>query len=164
MNQHVRSRPAVAGPAIARRVAVLIAVALLGAGCAAATPSQPSAASGLPVASLGPAPSGARPASTAKLTVVSPAPNEVIQGSTVHIQIEVTGATIVIPTSNDIRPDQGHIHLYIDNNLVSMNYGTAQDIPAVPGTHVLRAEFVAADHFPFDPRDVTPDIVFTVKP
>jgi len=28
----------------------------------------------------------------------------------------------------------------------------------------MRAEFVAADHVPFNPRVVTPDVVFTVAP
>ena len=35
---------------------------------------------------------------------------------------------------------------------------------AAPGTHILHAEFVASDHYPFDPRVVTPDVVFTVQP
>jgi hypothetical protein len=72
--------------------------------------------------------------------------------------------TTVAATTTDIRPDQGHIHLYVDNNLVSMNYGTTQDLQVAPGTHILRAEFVASDHAPFDPRVVTPDVVFTVRP
>ena len=45
-----------------------------------------------------------------------------------------------------------------------MNYGTTQDLDVAPGTHILHAEFVASDHYPFDPRVVTPDIVFTVQP
>jgi hypothetical protein len=95
---------------------------------------------------------------------VSPTANQVVTGTSLHVVVGLTGATIVTATSTDIRPDQGHIHLYIDNNLVSMNYGTTQDVPAVPGTHVLRAEFVASDHFPFNPRVVTPDVIFTVQP
>jgi hypothetical protein len=55
--------------------------------------------------------------------------------------------TIVVATTTDIRPDQGHIDLSVDNHLVSMNYG-----------------FVASDHVPFDPRVVTPDVVSTVQP
>ncbi len=139
---------------------VLLLVALVG-GCSSASTPAPSVA---PSASGAITTSAPRPASTAKIAIVSPTANQVFTGSSVRIVISLSGATIVTATSMDIRPDQGHIHLYVDNNLVSMNYGTSQDLPAVPGTHVLRAEFVASDHAPFDPRDVTPDVVFTVKP
>ncbi|HYM84859.1 MAG TPA: hypothetical protein VEY67_11985 [Candidatus Dormibacteraeota bacterium] len=150
------------------RLAAALALALAIAGCAGGSSSptaSPDAGSVASSSSPSAPPSSApRPASTAKLAIVSPAQNAVVTGGTVHVVISLTGATIVTQTSTDIRPDQGHIHLYVDNNLVSMNYGTTQDLQAVPGAHVLRAEFVASDHAPFDPRDVTPDVVFTVKP
>ena len=44
-----------------------------------------------------------------------------------------------------------------------MNYGLEQDIPVLKGTLVLRAEFVAADHAPFNPRVQSGETVFTVK-
>ena len=95
---------------------------------------------------------------------MSPTDGQSVKGPTVHIVINLAGATIVSATTTDIRPDTGHIHLYIDNNLVSMNYGSTIDQAVPVGTHVLRAEFVAADHVPFNPRVVTPDVVFTVTP
>jgi hypothetical protein len=78
------------------------------------------------------------------------------------VVLRLTGATIVAEATTAIRPDEGHVHLYLDNQLVSMNYGLEQDVPVTPGTHVLRAEFVAADHAPFSPRVISADIVFTV--
>jgi len=66
-------------------------------------------------------------------------------------------------TTTNVRPDQGHVHLYVDNNLVSMNYGLEQDIAVHPGTYVVKAEFVAADHVPFSPRVWSPEVFFTVK-
>ena len=74
-----------------------------------------------------------------------------------------SGATIVTQTSTNIRPDEGHIHLLVDNVVVSMNYGLEQDIPVHPGTYVLKAEFVAADHAPFSPRVFSSEVFFTVK-
>ena len=62
-----------------------------------------------------------------------------------------------------LRPDQGHVHLYVNNVLVSMNYGLVQDLPVHKGTYVLKAEFVASDHAPFNPRVESPAVVFTVK-
>jgi hypothetical protein len=146
----------------------IAALALAGCGSASAPGPASPAASGAS-GSASPAASGSttnekRPSSTAQLSIISPTPNESVSGPTVHIVISLTGAKIVAATTTNVRPDEGHIHLYVDNNLVSMNYATTADLPAVPGTHVLRAEFVASDHVPFNPRVVTSNVIFTVKP
>ncbi len=44
-----------------------------------------------------------------------------------------------------------------------MNYGLEQDLPVTTGTWVLKAEFVAADHAPFNPRVWSTEVFFTVK-
>jgi hypothetical protein len=116
------------------------------------------ATSGVP-SSLGP-----RPSSPAQVEIVNPVPSTTVTGTTVHVVLKLTGATIVSQTTTAIRPDQGHVHLYVDNRLVSMNYGLEQDITVPVGTHVLKAEFVAADHAPFDPRVWSPETIFTVHP
>ena len=44
--------------------------------------------------------------------------------------------------------------MYLDNQIAAMNFslnGTVGNVK--PGLHVLRVEFVASDHLPFDPRD-----------
>jgi hypothetical protein len=71
---------------------------------------------------------------------------------TLHVLIQLTGGTIVPQTSTDLSPDKGHIHLSLDGKVVTMSYGVEQDVPVTPGTHLLTAEFVATDHFPFNPR------------
>ena len=105
----------------------------------------------------------ARPSTTATVSIVSPTQNQVITGRTLHVVVSLTGATIVDDTNEDLRPDQGHVHLYVDNTLVYMQYGLTKDIPVNPGTYVLKAEFVANDHAPFNPRDWSTQIFFTVK-
>jgi hypothetical protein len=87
----------------------------------------------------------------------------VVTGSSVHIVISLQHAQIVPATTTNIRPDQGHVHLYVDNVLVSMNYGLEQDLPVHPGTYLLKAEFVASDHAPFDPRVWSTEVLFTVQ-
>lgn len=104
-----------------------------------------------------------RPSTTAKVSIVSPTPDEVVNGSTLHVVVSLTGATIVPDTNEDIRPDQGHVHLYLDNTLVYMQYSLTKDLPITPGTHVLKAEFVANDHAPFNPRDWSTQVFFTSK-
>jgi hypothetical protein len=135
-------------------VAGLVTLGLLAAACGGspAAPTSPSDAA------------SARPSSTAEISFVAPKAGEVVNGRDVPVKIELTGAKIVQQTSTNIRPDEGHIHLYLDDELVSMNYGLTATLHDVsPGTHLLRAEFVAADHVPFDPRDFT-QVAFEVQP
>jgi hypothetical protein len=122
------------------------------------------AACGGPVASSSAAPTlGPRPSSLATVEIVEPVQGATIVGAEAHIVLRLTGARIVSQTTTSIRPDEGHLHLYVNNQLVSMNYGLEQDIPVQPGTLVLRAEFVAADHAPFSPRVWSSEVVFTVQ-
>jgi hypothetical protein len=99
-------------------------------------------------------PGAARPASTAHLTIVKPTDGEHVSGSQVEVVMRLTGATIVQTTSTKLTPDTGHIHLSVDGRLVSMTYGVLQPIDLsklAPGKHTLTAQFVAADHGPFNP-------------
>jgi hypothetical protein len=135
------------------RASIAAALALALAACA---PGQ-SQSTGVP-SSLGP-----RPSSPAHVAIVQPTRNSTLTGTTVHVVLKLTGATIVSQTTTAIRPDEGHLHLYVDNLLVSMNYGLEQDITVPAGTHVLKAEFVASDHAPFDPRVWSSETIFTVR-
>ena len=142
----------------------LLVLAVLVAACGnagsgvPATPGPTTSAASSAGASLGP-----RPSSPATVAIVQPAGGAQITCTTVHVVLSLTGATIVSQTTTNIRPDPGHVHLYVDNVLVSMNYGLEQDVPVHPGTYVLKAEFVAADHAPFSPRVWSPEGFFTVK-
>ena len=106
---------------------------------------------------------GSRPSSPAVVRIVEPKTGATVTGSTLHVVLSLENAVIVKQTSTNIRPDQGHVHLYVDNVLVSMNYGLEQDLPVHKGTYVLKAEFVASDHAPFNPRVYSPTVVFSVK-
>jgi len=141
------------------RSTIAVAIALIVAGCSGPSASAPSTSGG-PSA---PAASGNRPSSPAVVAIVQPSSGQSVTGTSVHVVLTLTGAQIVSATTTNIRPDQGHVHLYVDNVLVSMNYGLEQDLPVHPGTYVLKAEFVAADHAPFNPRVWSPEVIFTVK-
>lgn len=105
----------------------------------------------------------ARPSSTAELSVVSPENGEVVHGSTVELRVDLQGAKIVPQTTTDIAPDEGHLHVLLDDELISMTGKTEQRIPDVAeGAHRLTIEFVASDHAPFDPR-VVAVVAFEVK-
>ena len=105
---------------------------------------------------------GARPASTAHIEIVSPKPGEVIKGDTVTVQVELTGAKLVKRASTDIKPDEGHLHIALDGQTISLLAGLQETIDVDPGTHLLEVEFAASDHGPFDPRVIT-SVTFTVR-
>jgi hypothetical protein len=144
-------------PARLARPLAAVLVALLVSSCAQ---SSSSSAAYAPYASYF---ASGRRSTTAVVRIVSPTPDEVITGSTVHVVVSVTGATIVDDTNEEIRPDQGHVHVYLDNTLWYMQYSLTKDIPVNPGTYVIKAEFVANDHAPFNPRDWSTQVFFTVK-
>ncbi len=92
----------------------------------------------------------------------APTNGEVVHGTTVKVRLKLTGARIVIPTSTHIVPTQGHVHLLLDGQIVSMNYSLENTLGGLkPGQHLLRAEFVASDHLPWDPR-IFDAVVFEV--
>ena len=102
---------------------------------------------------------------SAKVTILSPVNGVVVHGSSVDVRIGLEGAVVTKAYSTNVSPREGHIHLYLDNQLIYMNYTLQQDVPVHPGfQYSLYAEFVAADHFPFQPRDQTPPIYFSVQP
>lgn len=151
MRRAVATRPATTGIAL---VACLFAGLLAGACSPGASPGA---------ATPSPFASGNRPSSPAKIGIVQPSAGASLTGTSVHVALSLEGAQIVSATTTNIRPDQGHVHLYVNNVLVSMNYGLEQDIPVNPGTYVVKAEFVAADHAPFSPRVWSPEVFFTVR-
>jgi Family of unknown function (DUF6130) len=105
-----------------------------------------------------------RPSSPARLTIVAPRNGEVVKASNVRVRLRLQGGRVIRPTSQHITPTTGHIHVSLDNRIVSMNYGLSDRIRDVkPGTHVLRVEFVASDHLPFDPRVVANSVFRVTK-
>ena len=112
----------------------------------------------------GTAPPSDRPSSTAKLAIVTPKVGEVVHGSDVDLRVKLRGARLVPATTTHVVPDEGHLHVILDDTLISMTQGLEQTIPDVSsGEHRIMVEFVASDHAPFDPRVVSV-VAFEVKP
>jgi hypothetical protein len=132
---------------LASAAVVALVLAACGGGGGSSDPTGGSGPTGPPTAS------GPRPASTAQLTIVSPTEGQTIDGGTVSLRVDLQGAEIVPATTTNIVPDEGHLHVILDEQLISMTADLAQTIPDVgPGEHLLKVEFVASDHIPFDPR------------
>jgi hypothetical protein len=103
-----------------------------------------------------------RPSSPAALSITSPTAGATVTGSTLHVVVALQNAKIVQATTTQINPAEGHVHLYLDNQLIYMGFSLEQDVPVHPGVYTLKAEFVGADHFPFNPRVYSSSIVFQV--
>ena len=101
-----------------------------------------------------PAPAADRPSSTATLEIVAPVEGQQVAGRFLDVVTELTGATVVDAGATAVTPNTGHVHVYVDDQLMSMAYAPEQQIPIdflERGPHVVRVEFVAADHGAFDP-------------
>ncbi len=97
---------------------------------------------------------GARPSSPAILTFLAPHPGAKESGDDMTVRLDLQNATVTPLTTTAITPDTGHIHLSLDGALISMSGDQLQIIDlrnVAPGTHTLTADFVAADHLPFNP-------------
>jgi hypothetical protein len=130
-----------------RTLTLAIAVLTLGA---CGTPPPPPTPSPSPTVNL-----ATRPSSPVRIRIVSPADQAQIPAGVIHVGIAVDGGIIVKQTTTHITPTEGHVHFSVNGKLISMNYGTAQDVPLQKGLYILTAEFVAADHIPFNPRVTT---------
>jgi Family of unknown function (DUF6130) len=141
-----------------KSIALLVAAGVLLAACGGSGDAGGGEASG-PTSST-----QDRPSSTAKLSIVEPKVDQVVHGSSVDLRVRLEDAKLVPATTTDIVPDEGHLHVLLDDQLISMTEGVEQTIPDVtPGPHRIQVEFVASDHAPFDPR-VVAVVAFEVKP
>jgi len=98
---------------------------------------------------------GSRPTSTATLSFLAPDNGATTSKDELTVRLDLEGATLTPVTTTAVAPNTGHLHISLDGSLVSMVGGTTQvvDLRSVPpGQHTLTAEFVAADHLPFNPQ------------
>jgi hypothetical protein len=106
---------------------------------------------------------GHHPSSPAKITLLSPTNGEVVHGTSLLVRVSIVGGIITPTTNAIISPTKGHVHLYLNSQLIPMLYSLSESITVKPGLeYAMYAEYVAQDHYPFSPRDVTPTIFFTV--
>lgn len=143
-------------------LSALFAFALVGAACSGGgSPDQTSTPSPT-IPSYDP---NTRPSSPAVLKILEPKNGQVVHGTSTPLKMSLQNAKIVPATTTHIVGTQGHVHVILDNKLVSMTYGLKQTLgDLTPGTHLLRAQFVASDHAPFNPPVFAQAVTFTVKP
>ena len=125
------------------RIVVLVALALTLAACDSGPSPTPS-----PTSSL-----GSRPSSSAKISIVSPTAGQIVSTKGVIVKVSLEGATLSKQASTNLRPDQGHIHLLVDDRTITLLGSLEVETgPLTAGTHLIQVEFAANDHGPFNPR------------
>jgi hypothetical protein len=149
-----------------RQLLVLLALVLCGVtACASATPPDPTGTAAPTPYPTPPGGLGHRPSTPVTITLISPTSGEVVHGTSVVVKVSISGGTVTKTVGGDANPTLGHVHLYLNSQLIYMAYTLTQQVTVQPGLeYSMYAEFVAQDHYPFDPRDVTATIFFTVAP
>lgn len=128
--------------------------------CGTTAPSPTSTATPSPTVDV-----ATRPSTPVHISIVEPTDGATIHGTSVHVVVGIDGGTVDKTTSTRVTPTTGHVHVYLDNQALYMSYTLTEDIPVQPNlTYSLHAEYVASDHVPFNPRDITPTIIFHVAP
>ena len=103
-----------------------------------------------------------RPATTARIRILTPTPNQV-SPSDVVVRVELIGGRVVERTSGELTPGEGHLRVSLDGEVVSTTFEEEQVLRRVaPGPHALEVEFVAVDQGQFAnrPRSV---VLFEVE-
>jgi hypothetical protein len=81
------------------------------------------------------------------------------------LRLKLLGARLATAavSGTNVPADEGFVHVYVDDKLVSVLYSLTQKLPILdPGAHTVRVDFVALDHAPFT-NQVTDSTRFTVK-
>ena len=105
-----------------------------------------------------------QPTSDAQLEIVAPTVGAVVKGPDVRFAAKLTGGEIVpaSQTTGPLRGDQGHIHVSVDNQLITMAYNSTTTLHGLTkGPHTIEAEYVATNHLPFANR-ILASVTFTV--
>jgi hypothetical protein len=86
--------------------------------------------------------------------IVSPGDKASVRaGRPIDVVAEVDGGELSPDTQSD-DPRRGHLHVFVDDELISMPSGPTQELELEPGAHTITVEFTSADHRSFEPRVV----------
>lgn len=90
--------------------------------------------------------------SNVSMSIVSPDDGaSVPAGEPIDVEVTLQGATTE-PTSATGDEIVGHIHVFVDGQLLQMPGGTSTRLELEPGEHAVAVEFVGDDHVSFEPR------------
>ena len=83
------------------------------------------------------------------VVITSPKPGDVVAAEEpVPIEVALNGGSLA--TSASAR-DGGHLHVFVDGEVVAMPNSLQPTVELAPGKHRLKVEYVAQDHTRLDP-------------
>jgi hypothetical protein len=85
---------------------------------------------------------------SARIEIVSPADGDTVQSGTVDIVVDISNGVLAKSSSDT---EGGHIHIYVDDEMVSMPYTTDTSVQLEPGQHTITVEYVDTAHMSFAP-------------
>ena len=95
----------------------------------------------------------------ASIAIASPEDGATVDAGALPVEIELTGAELAGESDSE---DAGHVHVYVDGEVVDMPGTLDVEIDLEPGEHELGVEFVDADHAALDPP-VTDSVTITAE-
>lgn len=95
----------------------------------------------------------------ASIAIASPEDGADVDAGPVPVEIELAGAELAGESNSE---DAGHIHVYVDGEVVDMPSSLDVSVDLEPGEHELEVEFVDADHAALDPP-VTDSVTVTAQ-
>jgi hypothetical protein len=95
----------------------------------------------------------------AAIAIAAPEDGATVEAGTLPVEIELTGAELAGESSSE---DAGHVHVYVDGEVVDMPSSLDVEVDMEPGEHELEVEFVDADHAALDPP-VTDSVTITAE-
>jgi hypothetical protein len=95
------------------------------------------------------------------VSIASPRDGDTVAAGAVQLEVEVDGGSLTSETQSE-DPTMGHLHIYVDNTLISMPSTETTDVELDSGEHTIAVEFTTADHRSFDPR-ITDEISVTAE-
>lgn len=84
----------------------------------------------------------------AAIAIASPEDGATVEAGAIPVEIDLTGAELAGESSSE---DAGHVHVYVDGEVVDMPSSLDVEVDLEAGEHELEVEFVDADHAALDP-------------
>lgn len=95
---------------------------------------------------------GGTDVSNVRMSIVAPDDGaNVPAGEPIDVEVTLQGATTE-PTSATGDEVVGHIHVFVDGQLLQMPTETSTELELERGDHTVAVEFVGDDHVSFEPR------------
>lgn len=88
----------------------------------------------------------------AAITIESPAAGDTVPANDpLQLTVDLQGGRLTAENASD-DPRDGHLHVYVDGELISMPTTATPEVELEPGLHEITVEFTQADHRSFEPR------------